>query len=124
MTRRESTVRFYDKQNMKWLHIGVVIAENMQLDASNTPERRGRVVGGGVFAHATKSSLCDKPAAIQWKAFFNVEQSTLHNHMCLRYVDLLDLDHQIGGIGIKPLIYLSPTTCRSNFSFSLHGNSP
>jgi hypothetical protein len=35
------------------------------------------------------------------EVFFNVEQGTLHNHMCLRYVDLLDLDHQIGGFSIS-----------------------
>ncbi len=64
MTQRESTVRFYDKQNMKWLHIGVAVAKTHVAWCLNTPERRGQVVGGGVFAHATKSSLCAKPAAI------------------------------------------------------------
>jgi hypothetical protein len=41
MTERESTVRFYNKQNMKWLHIGVAIAEKHVAWCLNTPERRG-----------------------------------------------------------------------------------
>lgn len=90
---------------MKWLHIGVAIAETHLAWCLNTPERRGREEGAGGwgwgFCTCYKVFSLHQACCNFVEVFFNVEQSTLHNHMCLRYVHLRDLDHQIGGISIN-----------------------
>jgi len=94
---------------MKWLHIGVAIAETHVAWCLNIPERRGQEEGAGGgggwlgvgFLHMLKVFSLHQACCNFVEVFFNVEQSTLHNHMCLRYVHLLDLDHQIGGISIN-----------------------